>query len=114
MQSFMPKKTSLLLGGFLFLLACSKKEELPVEENLLIETLIDIHLAESAMLHEIGSKKDSLATLYYDQVMQIHGMDRAVFDTCIAILRRNPALMQEIYAKVGKELEKKKKELESQ
>jgi len=90
----------------LLFVGCLSPESLPVRDEKLVEVLADIHLAESALQSFSGPQKDSMAGVYYDQVMVIHGMDREVFDTCVAILRRNPDLMSEIYDKVYEHLEK--------
>ncbi len=91
---------------------CTSEESLPVREEKLIEVLRDVHIAESALQSYGDPEKDSLAVVYYRQIMTIHDMDREVFDTCIAILRRNPKLMQEIYGKAFEHIEKEKLEME--
>ena len=72
------------------------------------EILLDIHVAESAMNQlQIGPKKDSLANLYYDQIAEIHQVDRELMDTCLAIIQRNPEMMDRIYEKISEEVDKK-------
>ncbi|MEK7254781.1 MAG: DUF4296 domain-containing protein [Bacteroidota bacterium] len=91
--------------------ACVSEESLPVKEEKLRKVLIDIHLAESATMHLDQLKKDSLTPIYYRQVLEMHEMDRETFDTCVAILKRNPGLMQEVYEQVQEELSKMQVEL---
>ena len=70
--------------------------------------MTDAHIAESAVSGlPNGLKKDSVANLYYDQIAEIHKIDRETIDTCIAILQRNPELTSEIYGKMSEALEKR-------
>lgn len=92
----------------IILSSCVKTESLPVSRQSLIGVLADVHVAESALMSYNDPEKDSLATIYYRQILTIHDMDREVFDTSLAILRRNPDLMNEIYGEVLEHLEKEK------
>jgi len=99
---------------FLFLLfacGCHHDEVLPVEQEKLADALAEIHLFESSMEEEVVEKRDSLATQYYPFILKNYDIDREQFDTCLAILKRNPGLMAEVYDKVVEHLEKKKLEL---
>lgn len=102
---------SILLVGILCLSACISRvaEPLPIPEDELIKLLFDVHVVEGALAQLPGGpKKDSLANLYYDQVSEIHKVDRQLLDTCLAILQRNPETAKDIYEKVGELAEKKK------
>ncbi|MCC6723305.1 MAG: DUF4296 domain-containing protein [Saprospiraceae bacterium] len=69
--------------------------------------MFDVHIAEGAMSQfQGGPKKDSIADLYYNQVAEIHGVDRPTLDTCLAILQRNPELAKEVYEKVMEMMDK--------
>ena len=87
--------------SFPFLMLCfllsgclsKHSETLPISDEKLEAILIDVHVAESAMSTlQNGVKKDSLANLYYEQIAEIHKIDRETMDTCMAILQRNPEL----------------------
>jgi hypothetical protein len=81
--------------------SCTKQiEVLPISEPELIKILADIHLAEAAFQNLSTSTKDTLAYQYYDQVYQIHEVEKENVDSCIAILNRNPERFYNIYAKV--------------
>ena len=85
----------------LILTACKKKVEiLPIPEPELIKILADIHLAEAAFQNLSTSTKDTLAYQYYDQIYQIHEVEKENVDSCIAILNRDPNRFYDIYAKV--------------
>ena len=90
----------------LLLAGCKEQESLPVSERELMDVLIDVHAAEGAMAHLNGEEKDSVATVYYRQIMEIHQMKQQVFDTCVAILKRNPAMTERIYEKINEEFKK--------
>lgn len=94
----------------LILSACISKhsESLPLPKDELKKILLDVHVAESAMGKlQNGPKKDSLAELYYNQIAEIHQIDRETLDSCLAILQRNPEMADEIYTEISEELEKK-------
>lgn len=97
--------TSLLLPSCL----SDQSDELPIDEDKAVLVMFDVHIAEAAMAKmQAGDSKDSLANEYYEQVAEIHGMDRTTLDTCIAILQRDPELATTIYEKVMEMAEKKK------
>lgn len=102
---------TLYLVPFFLLSAClsSNSEPLPIDKEKLEAVMLDVHVAESAMAHlQGGTKKDSLANRYYDQIAEIHQIDRETLDTCLAILQRNPELTMEIYEKMAEKMEKEK------
>ena len=86
----------------IFLLSSCKKEKetLPIPEPELIKILADIHLAEAAFQNLSSSTKDTLAYQYYDQIYQIHEVQKENVDSCIAIMNRDPKRFFDIYAKV--------------
>ena len=107
--------TSLRKYYFLLLLtffACQKKPtDLPLPEEKLIRVLMDMHLAEGAFHNLSTSSKDTLAFQYYDQIYQIHEVDKADVDSCIALLNRRPEQFFDIYEKVKNNLEEAAREL---
>jgi len=83
------------------LLSCNEKVEvLPIPEPELVKILADIHLAEAAFQNLSTSTKDTLAYQYYDQIYQIHEVEKENVDSCIAILNRDPKRFYDIYDKV--------------
>ncbi len=102
--------------SFIFLLlsflSCQKKPtDLPLPEDKLVRVLMDLHLAEGAFHNLSTSSKDTLAFQYYDQVYQMHEVEKAQVDSCIAILNRRPEQYFEIYEKVKTNLEEEAREL---
>lgn len=102
-----------LLSIYLCLAGCltHQTESPPISESELENVVFDVHIAESAMSAlPNGTKKDSLANLYYDQIAEIHGIDRETLDTCLAILQRNPELTRDVYEKLSERFEEAKTE----
>ncbi len=96
---------SLCLAGCL----THQTESPPISKSELENVIFDVHIAESAMsVLPNGLKKDSLANLYYDQIAEIHGIDRETLDTCLAILQRNPELARDVYEKLSERFEEAK------
>lgn len=94
----------LLLAGCL----SRQSESIPISGEELEALMLDVHVAESAVSGmPNGFKKDSVANLYYEQIAEIHHIDRAILDSCVLILQRNPELASEVYEKLSEQLEKK-------
>ncbi len=99
-----------LLSFLVLLNACISKqtEPLPISQSEVEKLLLDVHVAESAMGQlQNGHRKDSLAELYYNQIAEIHDIDRETLDSCLVILQRNPEMASEIYSNISENLEKK-------
>lgn len=83
------------------LTACENKpSELRISEEVLIPILADLHIAEAAMQHLRGELKDSMAGVYYEQLYEIHNVNKKDFDHTMAILREDPIRLEQIYDKV--------------
>lgn len=90
------------------LLACGREEnKIPMQESELVNLLIDVHVAEAAAQDLYGEIKDSVGRAYYDQIYQIHDIDQAIFDTTLAVLRRNPEYASRVYQKVMDEIDRR-------
>ncbi len=93
--------------------ACTKTgETLPIEEKKMVEILVDVHLAESAMQDLTSAIRDSVGNMYYQQIYKIHGVSKADFDKTIYLLKQNPLQMNEIYKKVLEKLDEDVRSLE--
>ncbi|MEM1219239.1 MAG: DUF4296 domain-containing protein [Bacteroidota bacterium] len=92
----------LLVIGFMccFTWSCDEEEVLPIEEEKMALILADIHIAEAALQNVYASKKDSLSAVYYQQVYDIHKIDRPELDSAMAVLYRNPNLQLDVYNRV--------------
>ncbi len=88
-------------------LGCVRKEPLPLSEDRLVPLLADMHAAETALMSYDQKDKDSIGAMYYRQLVSLHGVEREVLDTCIAILRRHPDQMAVLYDQVLRYLEQR-------
>jgi hypothetical protein len=108
----MMEQRLIILGTALLLAACQPTETvvtLPIGDDKMINILYDVHVAEAALAPVPGGpKKDSLANLYYDQLAELHGVDREALDSSLAMLQRDPELTRQLYEKVVEMVEKKR------
>lgn len=82
-------------------ISCSESSNrlgIPEEEMVLI--LADVHLAEAALQNLRGTLKDSMATVYYNQVYKIHGIKESEFKASMEFLKDNPKVLDRIYLQV--------------
>lgn len=76
---------------------------MPVEKAAAIIT--DVHTAEAAILPLYGTRKDSFAAMYYDQICQIHQIDSATLFNLIRLIRNNPEIMGDVYREANRQME---------
>lgn len=101
----------IIITTCLFSCISHQSEPLPIPQETLEQVMFDVHIAEAALAqHPAGTSKDSLADELYEQVAEIHGIDRPTLDTCLAIMQRNPDLAQEVYEKLLERVEKQRLE----
>lgn len=88
--------------------SCTKEEQLPIEKEKMVNILIDIHFAEAAVQHIPGNKKDTVITKYYNQIYEIHGVEKVDFDSTLVLLTSDPNLLKEYYQEVLDSIEIRK------
>lgn len=96
----------LLIAG-----ACQRPHTAPAEGHLLppemmVEVLADAHVAEAALQHLHGPKRDSLAQQYYRQIFAIHGIREEDFTSTYEQLRRQPERLDAVYGEVMARLDR--------
>ena len=97
---------SLLILG-IGLLACKPEEpRLPIAEEALVPILKDIQMAEAIIQQQNYLIKDSLVERYYQVIYKTHDIQAEDLDSTLAIIRREPAIMDRVYTKVLEELQK--------
>lgn len=63
------------------LFSCEQTAEKPtLSKEKMAQIMADLYLAESATNGLIGYSKDSLAKVYYQQVLEIHGITQELYD----------------------------------
>ncbi len=116
MQSYVKKMENIKLTRFricsilllgLTMLACKPEEpSLPITEEKLVPILKDIQLAESIIQQQNYLIQDSLVERYYGVIYRTYDIQEEDLDSTLAILRREPAIMDRVYTKVLEELSK--------
>ncbi len=96
----------LFWGLWLLLAGCREEKERPllIPEDKLVEVLVDVHLAESALQNRFGPAKDSLAERYYEKIFELHDVERADFEETMERVRRDPETSERIYETVLEKL----------
>ncbi len=91
----------LLIGLF----SCEEELELPIEEDKLIPMMVDIHIAEVALQQMGQGVRDSMTNMYLGQIFEMHGSNKEDYRKTIDLVRREPELLQRIYAEVYRIIE---------
>lgn len=92
--------TALIVSG------CHKEEaKLQIGEEKMIKILTDLHISEAAILSLNQKIKDSMSTVYYKQIFEIHQVEDSVFYKDLEMLRTNSKELEKIYEKVLTEVE---------
>lgn len=102
-------KLKIILFYFVFLiLSCgTKTEELPINEEKMVNIFMDVHVAEAVLQSLTMELKDSMAEVYYQQIYEIHQISKEDFEKTIHLLRENPLRLERLYSKVIAGLGKK-------
>ncbi len=99
----------LALTAWWMLAGCGEEAEpLPIEKTKLKAILVDVHVAEAALSNLYGPVRDSMATIYYEEICTIHEISRSELDTTLERLRRDPDLLYKTYEEVMEALEMRK------
>lgn len=100
-------RTCCLLMMGLGALACKPEEpQLPIAEEALVPILKDMQLAEAIIQQQTFNIQDSLVERYYKVIYKTHDVKQQDVDSTLAILRREPAIMDRVFTKVLEELSK--------
>ena len=102
------------MTALVVLLASACYKPIPVEKPILSEDKIkevlkDVHVAE-ALLTETSDrrKKDSLARIYYGQILRIHNISPEDFDQSMNAYFTNPGALDSLYQKIILDISKEK------
>ena len=78
-----------------------------IDDDKMIAVLTDIHVAEAAAQSLRREQKDSILSLYYEQVFYIHQISREEFERTMLVLRGDPDHLENLYNKILEELTEK-------
>ncbi len=97
-------KKSLILCVILAFGCSQSTFDPPLDEKVLKEVLVDIHIMDAVLKNENGKQRDSLYDLYCDQIRKIHGISQMEFDSTIQYLKSYPEEYNRIYKEVGERI----------
>lgn len=93
---------------FILLFACKKDTiVLTMPTAKMVSILADIHVAESAAGYLSGTKKDSVVSIYYQQIYEIHSVKAEEVKQNLDALKREPAQLEKVYKMVVDTLEER-------
>ena len=94
----------------------SDKANLIIEEGKLIEIITDVQIAKSAIYKYPVSLRDSISQIYYDQIYEIHGIDKFQLEHDLKQLENKPThykkLMDSVFQILKIMMEEDLKEME--
>lgn len=76
----------------------------PVDVERLALTLVDLQLAEALKSEIPAVLRDSMQTVYEDNVLADHEFTRASFDSTMWIIRKEPEWINEVFSRVNDEI----------
>lgn len=90
--------------------ACQQKTNEPtLSDEKIARVMADLYIAEAATTGLNGYPKDSLTHVYYDQVLQMHGITKEQYEKDLRLLVLDVSRMEAILEQVQVLLEPEKK-----
>ena len=84
-------------------------QDAKLSQEVMIDVLTDIHLAESKVLGINAMaqlQRDSLMELYYRTIFKLHDVKEEDFNQSMNVLMKNPEELSKIYEKVLEKLQR--------
>ncbi|MBL7818026.1 MAG: DUF4296 domain-containing protein [Saprospiraceae bacterium] len=97
--------------SLLSLVSCQPTIEAPIPSEKLVHILVDIHTAEALTESEKQEVRDSMNSIYYEQIFKQHGVTDKDLDSTMTIYARNPVQFDSIYVQVERMVKAKRSEL---
>lgn len=90
--------------AILLIFGCSSKSD-PAQRlsnNELVNLLTELHVAEAAVQHlpTTGNIKDSMANIYYNQILEKHQLSREEYEQIMVGIRTEPGMLIKLYDQV--------------
>jgi hypothetical protein len=99
-------KKIIFIFSFLSLFACKNDEiKLSIPTAKMVSILADIHVAESAAAYLSSTQKDSMTSVYYNQIYEIHNVKAEEVKQNLDMIKREPIQLEKIYKMVIDTLE---------
>ena len=93
--------------------SCTKEPEF-LDDEILVELVSDLHVAEVAIVKSGHKVTDTLQEVFLEKLEKIHGIDRRIIKQQVELLMENPQKHSEIYTKVVGRLQKLEEESKKQ
>lgn len=113
----------LVIGSFIFLLACAEKERKVVvnkpdrllTQEQLIEVMVDFRIAEASIRHIAGKGENTkkITPYYYKPMLQKHNITIEEYGANLEYYSHDPDKMDQIYAEVVNRLSELQTEVRS-
>lgn len=92
------------IATFFVIFGCSPKKNAAqrLSNTELVDLLTELHMAEAAVQHlpATGTIKDSMANLYYNQILEKHQLSREEFEEIMVKIRTEPGTLIKLYDQV--------------
>lgn len=86
--------------------ACEEKKYQPlIDENVMVNVVADLQLAEEALKKSPQAQKDSLKILYKQQILQIHNIEEDLLEIELLNMKDHPDYFKDFFDKVVERLE---------
>ena len=97
----------------LFLLYCNKQPdyEIPLEEDILLELLIDMHLAEGSLARIKKIEQDSVRQIYFESILMKYDLSDKEHEQLIQHLKKDPEYLSNLYEQIYDSLEARSERL---
>ena len=104
---------SLFPAFLLALTTCASPNagDCPVDLDLMVPVMTELHLAEALAKETPGPLQDSMQQVYFDNVLDDHALSREHFDSMMWIIRQEPIWVDSLYTRVNTALAKLETEL---
>ncbi len=100
-----------MLGLLLMILlpACQKAEySYTLSEEQLQNIILDIHASEAMVKTYDVNHRDSISSVFYQQILEIHEVEDSIFEADFLMLKNNPKKLEGFYKQIEAKLEERK------
>ncbi len=96
---------------YFVIFSCSNKEsKLTIPEDKMLKVLFDLYVADNAIKEAPKDIRDSLKSLYTEQIFSIHKLSDEEFEQNLSNLQKYPQKFKKFYDKLDKYAEDLSKE----
>lgn len=100
------QKIVILLSLIGFILSCDKSQPMLIPEEKLVEVVADLHIAETVIMETGKDARDSMASIYFAQICEIHQVDSADVTEQLKRYEADSEEFKRLYDKVMKRFDK--------